>query len=71
MNDYGANNNADNNKPNNSKTKEWIYGILFPFPAKIIMKAIYEVLNQMNTVNFFFFCLLFLKHKMYFQDDQH
>ena len=46
MHDY-ANESA---KLNDNKTKEWIYGILLHYPAKIIMKAIYEVLNQMNTV---------------------
>ena len=46
----------NNSKPNenDSTTKEWIYGVLLPFPAKVIMKAIYEVLNQMNTVRIFY-----------------
>lgn len=47
----------NNSKPNETNTKEWIYGVLLPFPAKVIMKAIYEVLNQMNTVIFFYITL--------------
>lgn len=35
---------------NKSHKKHWMYGILLPYPAKMIMKAIYEVLNQTNTV---------------------
>ena len=50
MHDYGNNSKLNEGSSN---TKEWIYGVLLPFPAKVIMKAIYEVLNQMNTVIFF------------------
>lgn len=43
-------NNGNNSYGNSNHQKHWMYGILLPYPAKTIMKAIYEVLNQTNTV---------------------
>lgn len=50
MSNPGYLNNCSTEKTEKTTYREWIYGILFPYPAKILMKAIYEVLTQMNTV---------------------
>lgn len=45
-------NQNDENNPTVKPKREWGYGVVLPYPARTLMKAIYEILTQMNTVDY-------------------